>query len=87
MEQLVGLDSCRPLSKPALSRAMLHVETPVKLQFWEAALAEHPDARFAEYILNGLMQVSGLGSNTEGPVCNRLATTCIARKQLLYQNT
>ena len=61
MEQLAGLDSYRPLYKPELSSAMRHVETPVKLQFWEAALAQHPDARFAEYILNGLVRGFRIG--------------------------
>lgn len=54
MEQLTGLDSCRPLTKSVMSAAMMHLETPVKLPVWEAALAQHPDQRFAQYILHGL---------------------------------
>ena len=36
------------------SDALKHVESPVKIEIWKAALASHSDQRFAEYIIDDL---------------------------------
>ena len=61
--QLLGLDSCRPVECQATTRsdALKHVESPVQLEVWKAALASHPDQRFAEFIIDGLGQGFRIG--------------------------
>ena len=63
MQQLLELDQCRPPRKHELQDQLRHIETPVRLAVWQEALANHPDQRFASYILKGLEEGFRVGFN------------------------
>ena len=61
MQQLRELHRCRPPPHHVATAQLSHIETPVKLSAWRAALAAHPAQEFARYILDGLEQGFRIG--------------------------
>lgn len=59
--QLLELDSCRPLEPAILPTPMKHIQTPAIAAVWEKQLAGHPDRQFVRYILQGLDQGFRIG--------------------------
>ena len=58
---LLELDSCHLLSPSVYSWPP--VSTPLVLPAWEAHLADHPDQRFAAYVLRGIARGFRVGFN------------------------
>jgi len=57
MEDLQHLDACRPLEGQSFVPPWLDgVITPLKWKAWEQAMANHPDHRFREYVVNGIRE-------------------------------
>ena len=44
------------------------VKTPLKFSAWQACLRNHPDADFAQYILNGLQHGFHIGMEPSAPL-------------------
>ena len=60
-DQLLELDSCRPLVQADLPTAFKHIQTPAIAAVWEEALAGHPDRQFVSYVLQGWNQGFRIG--------------------------
>ena len=55
MEELLAIDSCRPLdASHLLPLPFGEVTTPLPWRVWDHKLARHPDQRFRNYIVSGL---------------------------------
>ena len=48
------LDSCKRQPAVDLPPEMTHIQTPARLEVWKQLLANHPDQKFAGFILEGL---------------------------------
>ena len=60
-DQLLELDSCRPLVQADLPTAFKHIQTPAIAAVWKKALAGHPDRQFVSYVLQGWNQGFRIG--------------------------
>ena len=67
MEQLLGLDACRPATPVHLPPAMGTVSTPLDWREWDEALSSHPDQRLRSYLVNGLRVGFRVGYNYRTP--------------------
>lgn len=55
-QQLLELDACKPRHQPHVHPSLADIQTPVRLTAWQKGLANHPDQRFAKYVLQGLSE-------------------------------
>ena len=67
INDLLALDACRPQMPNVLS-ALKPITTPLHIETWTAALANHPDAQFRHYIITGLTQGFRIGFNRACPL-------------------
>ena len=51
---LVALDQCKPEYSQDLPDVMRHIQTPLVWESWKAALSEHPNRNYTEYLLSGI---------------------------------
>ncbi len=54
MDDLLGLDACRPISPSSLPENMREVRTPLRWEEWDNSLEHHPDQRFRKYIVDDI---------------------------------
>ena len=60
------LDQCTgEQGRDQLPEDMLSIDTPLRADEWQAALKDHPDRRFAEYICNGIRNGFRIGYNRD----------------------
>ena len=68
-KDLQQIDACRPENTTRLPHAMSNVITPLHWQEWESALADHPDQRFNEYIIDGIRYGFRVGVDYATALC------------------
>ncbi len=63
MNDLLALDSFRPLSNKATSLpvTMQQITTPLRWEAWDQSLAPHPDPRFRRYLVDGIREGFRIG--------------------------
>ncbi len=63
MNDLLALDSFRPLSNKATSLpvTMQQITTPLRWEAWDHSLAPHPDPRFRRYLVDGIREGFRIG--------------------------
>ena len=66
-EDLLALDSCRSGKAPHSS--LTDIVTPLQVEVWAAALAQHPDSRFRSYILSGIQHGFRIGFRYASHFC------------------
>ena len=56
-EHLMALEGCTPVrtSHMTLLQEVTEISTPLKADTWRTTLHNHPDRRFVEYIVDGLI--------------------------------
>ena len=65
IEDLLTLDLCRPLSETHGCQLGGRACSPLIQSQWSALLTDHPDHRFAEYIVSGIQQGFRIGFNRQ----------------------
>ena len=65
IEDLLTLDLCRPLSETHGCQLGGRACSPLIQSQWSALLTDHPDRRFAEYIVSGIQQGFRIGFNRQ----------------------
>lgn len=61
INDLLSLDSCRPVNALSLPEACRQIRTPLKVEVWASQLRNHPDKAFVNYILSGIREGFRLG--------------------------
>ena len=70
-EDLQQIDACRPELLTRLPHAMNEITTPLDRREWESALAGHPDQKFREYVVNGILNGFRIGFNYTNTACRK----------------
>ena len=61
MEDLMALDTFRPTESPPIDLSLVSSSPPLPFGTWRGYMVNHPDSRFAEYILHGLSEGFQIG--------------------------
>lgn len=69
MDDLTQLDACRPEVPNQLPPSMNEIVTSLIWQEWNLELADHPDQKFRQYVVNGLHFGFYIGFNYANNSC------------------
>lgn len=69
-EDLYRLESARPSETPQIKSYLQAVSSPLRdhLPAWSCYLADHPDSRFRDYMLNGIQYGFRIGFDYSAPL-------------------
>ena len=81
MDDLRGLDACRPVGAQAVPAELQRIATPLHHGQWSVELRQHPDQEFASFLLRGLEQGFRIGFNYSAHRCGRTRRNMLSARQ------